>query len=355
MGVAIDLSALTFGPEEVKEFSDLLKLKVVEAPVITEWCTVYPDILHNREIGFIRPTLGLMGVVDAGCDAAENVEGSTAATKKTWVPTPISIIKDTCYKDLDNNFAKYQRKQGSNISDLIGTQYFDYLLSFIPNDVNRMIFRKAWFENTAIKNVSAGGNLTNGKDVKYFNTFNGIFAQLATILTARPAQKITITENAQTTRALQYSALTPAAAYGYFTALFDAAPSTLVEQSDRICIATRGLVVKAARHLQSINTPTVLERLENGYEVTTIDGVKVLVIPFMDECLNSYFFDGTKVDSPHRAIYTLVSNLGVGFGTSSGFSEIVTMFDNWKEKNRIRIKDTMDSKVLDDEMILVAM
>lgn len=354
MGAAIDLSALTFPDIAVSEFKDLLKQKVVDAPILTDIMTIYPKIVHSTEIGFIRPTLGLIGVLDAGCGGAANVTGVTAASKKKWETARISIIKDECYTDLDNNFAKFVRKEGTSISNLIGTQYFDYLLSFIPADVQKMIFRKAFFERKAVKNVSAGGTLGNGTDIKYFNTFDGIFAQLDVIMTARPTQKVPIAENLKATRAAQFADLTPELAYGYFTKLIDAAPSTLAAQPDRVIISTRYLASQAARYLQKQGTDTVLQRLEAGYELTYIDGVKVVVVPFMDECIN-YFTDGTKIDNPHRAIYTLVSNLAVGFGSDGGFSEVQTFFDDRSELNTIRIKDTMDSKVLDDEMILLAM
>lgn len=355
MGASIDLSALTFGVDQVREFSEMLQLKVIDAPALTEWCTVYTDIINKKEIGFIRPTLGLIGVADAGCSAAANVEGSTAATKKTWDPARISIIKDECYTELDDNFAMFVRKQGTNISDLIGTQYMDYLLSFIPNDVARMIFRKAWFEKKTIANVSAGGTLKNGVDVKYFNTYDGIFEQLAAIMTAHPEQKVTIAENAELTRALQYSTLTNADAYGYFSAIASKASAKLVGQPDRIIIATYDLVTRAAAYLNSINTPTIIERLENGYTVTKIDGVRVLSVPLMSEIIQTYFFNGTVEDAPHRIIYTTLSNLGVGFGSSAGFSDLQVLFNDFTEVNRIKVKDSMDSKVLDDELVLVAM
>lgn len=354
MAAAIDFSGLKFGTDEIRELGELVKKLVTDVPALTDAFTIYPNIRNKKEIGLIRPSLGLIGVLDAGCGAAANTEGQAPVSKKVWDTARISVIHDECYADLENNFVKFLRKTGVDIADLTTTEYFDYLLSFLPKDVLKMVWRKALFEKKNIANVSAGGTLKNGIDVKYFNTFDGIFEQAKTLVTANPDAQVVIAENGQATKALQFSTLTPEAAYTYFTKLNDAAPSPLTSQEDRIYIATRSITVKAARYLQKTGTDTVLTKLENGYEVTTIDGIKVLVVPYIDEIIKSYFDNGTKLDAPHRIILTTVSNLGIGFESETGFADIKVIFDEMTEKNRIKIKDAMDAKIIDDDNFLIA-
>lgn len=358
MAASIDFSALTLNPNDVRDFGALIRKSVLNAPQIESVFNVYTGITNSDYIGLIRPTLGLIGKADGGCGAGANVAGQAPTFQKQWDLKRLRIEKHECYTDLSTNLAKFYRNTGTDISDLTNTQYLDYIASFIPDDINRMIWRKAWFDDTAADTFANGGKLKNGTDKTYFNVINGLWKQIFAITTATPTQKVAIAgagvaNNAATT-ATQFSTLTPDLALAAYQALVDAASPTLLAEPDLIFISTRSIAQKAARKLQSLGQDSVLQKMEGGYELSTIDGIQNLTVPFMDEVILKYFNNGTTLDNPHRILLTTKSNLGLAFEGEEMFKQINIVFSAESEKNIIRIIDAMDAKVIDDEKIMLA-
>lgn len=358
MAAAIDLSSITLTPEIVKEFNQLIKKSVLEAPTIEACFNVFTEINNNDYIGLIRPTLGLIGKADGGCGSGANVTTAAPTFQKQWLPKRLRIEKHECYTDLSTSLAKFYRNSGTNISDLTNTEYLNYIASFMPADVNRMVWRKAWFDDTLADTFANGGKLTNGTDKTYFNVLDGLWKQIFAIVAATPSQKIAMAGagvgNTAVTTATQFSTLTPDLALSAFQALIDGATPSLLAEPDLMFIATRSVASKAARKLQSLGQDSTLEKIEAGYELTTIDGVPCLVVPIMDEIILKYFNNGTTLDSPHRILLTTKSNLGLGFEGSEMFKQMDILFDPLSEKNIIRIIDAMDAKVIDDEKIMLS-
>lgn len=358
MAASIDFSALTLNPDDVREFNKLIKKAVLEAPTLTACFNIFTGITNDNYIGLIRPTLGLIGKADAGCGSGANVTSQAPTYQKQWTPKRIRIEKHECYADLNTNLGKFYRNTGTNIADLTATEYMDFLASFIPVDVNRMIWRKAFFDDTASDTVTNGGKLTNGTDKTYFNVINGIFKQITAIVTANPTQKVAIAgagvANGAATTATQFSTLTPDLALAAFQGLVDAAQPTLLAEPNLMFIATRSIAQKAARKLQSLGQDSVLEKMESGYELTMIDGIPCLVVPFLDETILKYYNNGTTLDNPHRIILTTKENLGLGFEGESAFDKLEIGFDFASEKNIIRIIDAIDAKVIDDDKVMLA-
>lgn len=357
-GSSIDFSALTLNPDDVREFSKLLKKAVLEAPSLDACFNIFTGLVNNPHIGLIRPTLGLIGKEDAGCGSGENVEGKMATYQKQWELKRIRIEKHECYANLSTNLGKFYRNTGTNISDLTSTEYLKFIASFIPADVLRMIWRKAWFDDKAADLASAGGKLTAGTDKTYFNVIDGLWKQIMTITTANASQKIAIAGagigNNATTTATQFSSLTPDLALAAYQGLVDAASPTLLAEPDLMFISTRSIAQKAARKLQSLGQDSVLQKIEGGYELTKIDGIPCLVVPYFDEVILKYFNNGTKLDNPHRILLTSKANLGLGFEGEDAFTGLNIIFDEPRENNIIRIIDAMDAKIIDDEKLMLA-
>lgn len=354
MAAAINFGALTLNPDDVRQFNELIKQSVLDAPALTSGFNIFTGIRNDDYIGLIRPTLGLIGKADAGCGSGDNVSGAMATSQKQWGLKRLRIEKRECYTDLATSLAKFYRNTGTNIADLTATEYMSFLASYIPADINRMIWRKAWFDNTAADTVANSGKLTNGTDKTYFNVLDGIWKQLTTIVTADATKKVTIAANAQATQALQFSTLTPALALKVYQDCVDAASPTLLAEPDLMFISTRSVAQKAARELQSLGQDSVLQKIEGGYELTQIDGIPCLVVPYFDEVILKYFNNGTTLDSPHRVLLTSKANLALGFEGEEMFSQLSIVFDEASEKNIIRIIDAMDAKVIDDDKIILA-
>jgi hypothetical protein len=355
MAALVNLSALTFTADQLRQMNELVVTAVLESPDLALFHTISTGIKNDREIGIVPGTLGLMGKAAQGCNPVADTTLGMTATKKTWSPKRIEVIMDQCATDIATSMAKLSRKLGIAVNDLTGTEYFAFLLDMLSTDIPKMIFRHAWMGNTAANNVdeSPAGVLTSGVDPDYFNVLNGFFIQLGVIYAADATRKTTIAANAEATRALQFSALTSALALTALNSVIDDAPAVLAAQPDRVLLVTRSVAQKAYRELQTKGLAYKIELHTNGFEMSSWDGVTMYTVPLWDEFISTYENNGTKLNNPHRIVYTTKANLNIGMEGTTMFDTVDSFYDKKSRVNRIEVSDAFDVKILDDRLIQV--
>jgi len=354
MAASINLSALTFSADQLRQMNELVVTAVLEAPEMNLFHTLHPGIKNDAQIGIIPGTLGLIGKAAQGCSPTADTLTDTAVLK-TWTPKRIEMILDQCATDIASSMAKLARKLGTEVNDLTGTEYFAFILGLLEKDIPKMIFRHAWFGNTAAANVSdsPAGVITDGVDTDYFNVINGFFYQLATIYGTTAARLTAISGNSQATFSLQDSVLTPALAYADVNTVVDSALAELAAQPDRVLLMTRSVNQKLRRHLISLGTVYDVEIAKNGMEVGNYDGIKTITIPLWDQWIRAYESNGTKYNNPHRVVYTTESNLNIGMEGTSLFDNVNSFYDQYTRQNRIEASDAFDAKIIDDRLVQV--
>lgn len=354
MAAAINLAALTFTADQLRQMNELVVKAVLEAPTLTLFHELATGIKNDREIGLIPGTLGLMGKAAQGCNPTADTLTDTAQLK-TWSPKRIEVIIDQCATDIAASMAKLSRKLGIEVNDLTSTEYFAFILDLLAVDLPKMILRHAWFGNTAANNVdgSPAGVLTSGVDADYFNVLNGFWYQLGVIYAATPARKVAITGNSQATYALQKSVATPATVLADLNNVIDSAPAVLSAQPDQVLIVTRSVFQRAYRALQAAGLAYKIELQSNGFNLMDWDGIPMYSVPLFDEWIQAYEDNGTKYNNPHRILYTTKSNLVIGMEGTTLFDNVKTSFDDRSRFNRIEVSDAFDVKVLNDALLQV--
>jgi hypothetical protein len=358
MSATINLSALTFTADQLRTMNELVVTAVLESPDLSLFHTLHQGIKNDREIGIVPGTLGLMGKAAQGCDPVADTTLGATATMKKWEPKRIEVILDQCATDIAASMAKLARKLGVEVNDLTSTQYFDFLLELLVVDIPKMIHRHVWFGNKAAANVddSPAGVITSGVDVDYFNVINGFWYQLAVIYAAAAARKTAIAANAEATRALQFSVLAASsglAAYNALNSIVDDAPATLVGQSDKLIIVTNSVAKSAYRYLQSKGIGYDINLQTNGFGLSSWDGIPLYIVPLWDQFIEAYENNGTKLNSPHRIVFTTKTNLNVGMEGSGLFENVNSFYDKKSRVNRIETSDAFDAKIIDDGLLQV--
>jgi hypothetical protein len=350
-GHTLNFDNLHFTAEQLTSLNELVVTAVLEAPALTSYSTLVTGIKNDRRIGIIPGTFGLIGKAAQSCDPKAECYEDTAV-EKTWSPKYLEFILDMCIDELTDSLLKYYI-DCSNPFDLTKTQIFTFIQSILAKDLPKMVFRMAWFGDTAAAN-SPLGNLTPGVDKNFFNVFNGFFKQFAAIYAANPLQLNAMPGNTQATYALQQSVATPLLTYNAVNALIDNAIPELAAQSDRILIVTKSVMDRLRRQLQALGTAFQDYKLMiNGLEFATWDGIKILALPLWDQMIRAYENNGTKWNDPHRVIYTTTSNLLVGLACNSLFENVNTFYDPRSRYNRIEAVDAFDVKIIDDRLLMV--
>lgn len=354
MAATINLGALTFSADQLRQMNELVVKAILESPDLTLFHELATGIKNDKEIGIVPGTLGLMGKAAQGCNPTADTLLNTAALK-TWTPKRIEIIIDQCATDIAASMAKLSRNLGIAVNDLTNTEYFAFLLDMLSKDIPKMILRHAWFGNTSAATVddSPAGVLTTGTNPDYFNVINGFWYQLAVIYAADATRKTAITGNSQATFALQKSVCTPTTVLADLNSLIDEAPSILSAQPDQILIVTRSIFQRAYRALQAAGLAYKIDLQSNGFNLMTWDGIPMYSVPLFDEWIRAYESNGTKYNNPHRVLYTTKSNLVIGMEGTSLFDTVNSFYDQKTRVNRIEASDAFDVKVLNDELVQV--
>jgi hypothetical protein len=76
-------------------------------------------------------------------------------------------------------------------------------------------------------------------------------------------------------------------------------------------------------------------------------------VPLWDEWILAYENNGTKLNNPHRIVYTTKANLTIGMEGTTLFDNVNTFYDQKSRYNRIEVSDAFDAKVLNDELVQV--
>lgn len=349
-----DFSTLDFSQEQIRSFGEIITKKVLEAPEITTMHTIEPNIRNDREIGYAEGSLGLIGKAAQGCGTRTPDNKTLGPSVKKWSPKRWEVFLQFCWTDLEANFGRYLRKIGTDVSDLTETEYLKFIETIAMDDIKQMLFRFVWFNDLAAATVtdSPAGILTAGTNPDYFNLFDGLFVQLADIVAATPARKTTLAAyNGQATFALQDSTLTNQKAYEAVLSVIDGSDPVLRGRSDVVIYSTESVWRKAMRYLQEKSLAFTVDLAINGLPMMNLDGYRFYAVPLWDKIIRTYESDGTKYNLPHRILMTTTGNLPVGYEGTDAFTYVKVWNDDNTEYTNMKLKDAMDAKVLEDNLI----
>jgi len=343
MAAVLDFSKFTFSPEQIRAVNELVFDEILEAPEIELLCTVFPGIVSDKEMGFIGEG-GLVGVANQGCDPVPQ-DWNIATRKLVWTPTDWEILIAECWKDLKSTAAVYSLKTKVDIADFTSTDYMNIVVEVLTMAMKKFIMRLFWFNDTDAENVTDGGIITNGVAIKYFTILDGFWKQLLTQVTANPAQRVTIAENAGTTYALQ--ALVIANITGVLQSLIYKAPLHLRNNPSGFIACTQSVYDAYMQAQQSLSgIKELYVNLTNGMKTLTVGGVPLIPMPIWDEMIAQFENTGVKLNNPHRALYTTKEVLGIGVDDIASFGTLDIRYDKESRKVKIEAMGVADAKIM---------
>lgn len=351
MAGILDMQKFTFEGELVDAISEMVFDEVINAPEISAIHTVFPDIKTTKEVGFIGEG-GLVGVKGQGCDP-EPQDFAIATRMIKWTPEEWEILIHACYRDLINTAAIWSLKTGTKIPDFTDTDYMGVVVEVLANAMKDFIIRFAWFSDVDADNFANGGILTAGVDSKYFNIIDGFWKQMIAQYTVNGTQRITIAENAGATYAAQK--LTPANVRDkYLPDLIYGADMILRAQSDGNILCTQSFYDAYKISLTGLGLESLYVNLINGQQTLSYDGKPLIPIPTWDKMILAYENNGTKLNNPHRAVYTVKGVLGIGCDDPSSFGEIDIWYDKDSRKVKMEGMGIADAKLTNPKLLQVA-
>jgi hypothetical protein len=342
---------LTFNGQEAKDIGEAVIESIFENPAVADLMTVYDGIVTKKQIPFLG-TLSKITKIDAGCGSGVSAN-NIPMTEKFWEPENLKIWLQLCAEDLLNSFWVYAQKLGMDRSDVTGTTIASFVVERMTAAAQEDLLRIIWFNDKAADNVSGGGVITNGVSLTDYNIIDGLWKQIFDVVTATPARKIAISENAGANKAAQLN-LAAGKALTTFQKMIAAADSRLKSAPDKILLCTTTLLENYATYLESQGADASFIRIENGYSTLRYRNITIYGIDFWDRTIQADFDNGTTYDLPNRALLTTKMNLAVGSDRLADSESFKVYYSEDTELNNFKGKYRVDAKLLQDYLIQAA-
>lgn len=346
-------SNIPLEPANLESLRDAVIKKVIEDEDLANVVTI--KRVKNGDPLAVIGEMDAVGHAGAGCNPTYEEIG-IANSLKRWELGAWEIALKICYENLEDTIAEYSLRTGTAIGDLTGTDFMAIYMELLVTQVRRMIWRFAWFGDTAAATITNGGQITDGTDVTLLSANDGLWKRLYAIATAAPAQYTAISANSAQTYAAQKAAMLTA---GYATGLVD---TILLDASSRVNgngEATLFINKKFADYLAhdikvtyKDNLP--FERIFDGFYLGYYNGVRIGAIETWDYMIDTYENTGTAWNKPFRAVLANPKNLIVGVDKENPVDDLDIIFDRVNRMNHIYATGKMDTQVAVDEMLHVA-
>lgn len=352
MASKIDFSKFTFTAEQVRDINELVFDKILHAPDLEFIHTLYPGIVYDKEVGFLTGG-GLVGVADSGCGGeAQDYQIGSRVVK--WEPKRWIVKISECYSDLEQTATVYAMKTGTDVADLTDTDYMAIVVEFLTQSLRDFYYRVAWFGDTTAENVSDGGQITNGLSLDYFSLIDGFWKQLTAGVTADSALGVTIAANAQTSKKAQFDNFTPEDAYNTLSAMYFNAPLEMRASGNMRFLVTQSVADKYQQYLMGQGIESQYKNLVDGVPSLSFAGIPIVPLMIWDKMIQSYQNLGSTFYKPHRAVLIEKLNLAIGTGSTSSLADMNIWYSNDTDLNNIKMRDTIDAKLLNPARFMLA-
>ncbi|WP_297334650.1 hypothetical protein [Flavobacterium sp.] len=348
----INADALTLNAREAETVSEVIFERVFNDSDLAEYHEIETGIDVKTQIAFAE-RLGLLGKKSEGC--SPNEADGFAMTEKFWTPVMEDFRLKHCQNDMPALLKLFRKSQRINpdFFDMVGTQELGVIISAVETALLENIHRKVWFNDTAAATVANSGVFTNGTDLDYFNSFNGLFKQIFAEVPTTAANYVAIEANVGTGYATQV--LEEDAALAIFEQMVTKADERLVSADDAFILASRSLADNYRATLRNKNLGSgFLEVVEEGRPKLYFDGIEVKVRYDWDRYIKTYQDNGTKHHLPHRAVLTTKSNIPVGTLSEDDLTKLDVFYDKVSKQNIMDAAYTIDAKHLESYMTVAA-
>lgn len=346
------LEHLTLQPENLASIKDAVQETFFKDEDFSLFVNIM-KVKNDDPIALIGE-MDMVGKKGGGCDPTYEEKG-IANSQKRWELGQWEIPIKICYEALKGTIAEYSLKTGTEIGDLTSTDFMTIYTDALQRAMQQMIWRFSWFgDKAAALSGSGGGKLTAGSDVNMFNVCDGLFKRIFTATATK--NHTAIAANSEATTAAQVSALRKkgAATTVVDTILMDV-DTRIIDDSDAVLLMTRSLADALTYDIkQTYHDIMPWEKVFDGFDVATYNGVKIARVGIWDRMINAYEKGETKVNLPHRAVFCNPKQLMVGTDADALISDLDIFFSKKERRNYIYATGKIGTALLEENMIHAA-
>lgn len=352
--MAKQLAQILMNPVNVESLTELIDYSIDVDENFNDYVEI-KKVKDGDPIAFIGD-LNDIGKEGAGCDPTFD-DFTIANSMKRWELGDWQAPLKFCYEDLLGTVAEYCLKNGTEIADLTDVEFTTkILLPKLSEALKKMIWRIGWFGDKTAKLIADGGIITAGTDLTHFTMTDGLWKRIYTQCATNASQLTAIAANSETTLAAQKAAMLK---QGVATDLVDTmlmdTDSRIVDDPDAIILMTRAMADALTWDIKKTHHVIMpWEKVFQGVDVATYNGVKVARVSIWDRQINAYENNAGVPNKPYRMVYANKKQLMVGCPADSLISDINIWYEKKERREYIDIMGKLGTSLLEDDMFHAA-
>lgn len=365
MAKGIVESALTMNPLEVSDLSQFIIEKIFTRPELLRLHGIRTGVKMKEQIVFASQ-FGKTGIKgDATCTRKTSGAASTL-TQKYWEPAGIEDTLVHCNAEIDALFKAYFTKINTyrDKYEIEGSDLEIFFSILFLESIQRTLWRAAWFGDTNVAAAGAGtAGLISAGDVKFYDYFDGLFTQIFAGVTATDIKKYAGSTgdiadlNAKTTTAEQLT-IAAGKSVDWFEGVWALADPRLKSDMNSMFYVSNAIWENYRQYLQSKGENFSIEFTQEGFRTIRWNGKEVVNMETVwDLDLQADFVDNTTNNAyylPNRIVLTTPENMPIATLNESDFDELEIWYDRDARENKMAYGLSLDAKVLEEYMIVVA-
>ena len=355
----LDVDNLTLNPQEVEDYAAFIFERVFFMPELQRLHGVQTGVTMKEQIVFASK-MGKTGIkADGTCDRVSS--GATSnMSEKYWEPVGIEDLLQHCNIEMNGLFkAAFKKiKEYQDKYDIEGTETEVFIMQLIEESMVELIWRAAWFGDTAVAAADAGNaGLADVANVKFYDYFDGIWKQIFTGVTATDITRFTISKNSLTDPAAQ-KALGSGECITIFEGMWANADVRLRGHADKLLYVSHTIWENYRQYLTTKGENFTIEYTMQGFPMLDWQGVPIVdmevvwdkdpYVDFVQDTTNNALY------LPNRAVLTIPANIPIGTLNDKNMKELDSWYNKDTRKNNYAFGFTEDAKVLEEYMITVA-
>ena len=230
---SLDLSTLTPDNQAVRDLAELIFLEIIEPGKLDQILDINLGVRNGQRVALVQGSSPEYGATEI------------PTSEQVWEISGFGIYQKICANDIIGTIMKYMRDKGINSDDLTSDEFVTYVLRpMLEEKIVEEIFRIAIFGDTTLtvynSSTNTTGQLVPGKNAGNWNFMTGIWKRIVTGVTNGDIKRVTITQNAAATYALQNAFITTqGAAKGVLVNMRNSADMVLRMATDRQFVVTQ--------------------------------------------------------------------------------------------------------------------
>lgn len=129
----------------------------------------------------------------------------------------------------------------------------------------------------------------------------------------------------------------------------------IIDDSKAVLLMTRGLADALTYDIkQTYHDIMPWEKIFDGFDVATYNGVKIARVGIWDRMINAYEKGTSAINLPYRAVFCNPKHLMVGTNADSLISDLDIWFDQKERRNYLYATGKIGTALLEEDMIHAA-